>query len=117
MIVAVLEAAQNRLDPPRADLGARHVRGRTIVQRGIGPLQPCLREIVVAEHLLGVVRDSREGERPGGFMLCDHESFYHAENGAVMIASFTASQRQVADRTGTRACLRWTHCSSPGAPG
>src|SRR6185295_2080354 len=58
MIVAVLEAAQDRLDPPRADLGARHVRRRAIMQRGIRPLQPCLRESAIAEHLLGVVRDA-----------------------------------------------------------
>src|ERR1043166_1108969 len=78
MIVAVLETAENRLDPPRADLGARHIHRHPIVQGRVRPLQPLLREVAVAEHLFGVVRDAGDGERLVAlFVIADHGLFYH----------------------------------------
>jgi hypothetical protein len=87
MIVAVLEAAQDRLDPPRANLGARDIHRTAIVQRWIRSLHPCLREGAIAEHLLGVVRDAREGE---WLPFLKHTQFYHSNDGSVMV--FTASR-------------------------
>src|ERR1043166_3884402 len=78
MIVAVLETAENRLAPPRADLGARHIHRHAIVQGRVRPLQPLLREVAVAEHLFGVVRDAGDGKRfVTLFVIADHGLFYH----------------------------------------
>jgi hypothetical protein len=46
-----------------------------------------LRESAIAEHLLGVVRDAREGKR---LPFLKHARFYHSNDGGVMV--FTASR-------------------------
>ena len=95
VIIPMLETAENRLDPARADLGACDVHRRSVMQRGVRAFQPFIREVAVAEHRTGVVRDTRDREhRDGRFLLSGHEQILRRENGEVMIKSVMSFVRQ-----------------------
>jgi len=72
MIIPVLEAAQDRLDPARADLGARDIHRRAVVQRRVRAPEPRIGEDRIAEHLARVVRDARKRGSLFAVMPSDH---------------------------------------------